>query len=71
MTTNQVTQNINFQVLLWAVAWLAVATLGLWLVLRWAALPAVGFIVVAMIPPVFWLCLAGLTIGAYVTYPRR
>lgn len=29
-----------------------------------------GVVAVAMIPPVFWVCLVGIAVFAYVTYPR-
>ena len=34
------------------------------------ALLAAVVVAVACIPVQFWLCLAGLVVGAYVTYPR-
>lgn len=70
MTSYAIAQNINLQTViaaLWAAACLVV---GVWLVARWAALPAVGFALAAVIPLAFWLCLAGLAVGAYVSYPR-
>jgi len=70
MTTTYVTTHYNPQTIVWALGALLCAIAGLWLTLRWAALPAAAFAVVAVIPLAFWLGLAGLVVGAWVTYPR-
>lgn len=81
----QFSQEHNFQSLLWDAAgaiFSAVSVVYSWLPTIWAVIQALGFalaltslivgavVIVAVIPPVFWLGLTIIALFAVVTYPR-